>query len=258
MIARHLPYERARQLALRNPMLLEAALMQIAGLLPDPARPDAGAAAHPARLLDLKNAELAGLRPLPLSWTRSGVRPANYPERRLGGAALFVARIARKGLTETLDPIWSENASPRNRRREFEKLFPPSLGFWATHYSWTGQPLPRPATPFGRGRIRSIIGNVFVPAALSKARRRKDRLAEERIVTFFASLPKEPDNARLRAMLPRFFGSVKPPRLNFRSQQGLLQIFEDWCEGNPSCRNCPVVPYLSAVGTAIDDDRSIE
>mgnify|MGYP003520372778 CR=1 FL=1 len=34
-VARHLPYDRARQLSQQDPMLLECAFLQIAGLLPD-------------------------------------------------------------------------------------------------------------------------------------------------------------------------------------------------------------------------------
>ena len=47
-----------------------------------------------------------------------------------------------------------------------------------------------------------------------------------------------------RMMLPRIFGAAKPPKLDFRTQQGLLQMYLDWCEPNPSCRNCSVVKHL--------------
>ena len=92
--------------------------------------------------------------------------------------------------------------------------------------------------------MRAIVGNVFVPAALALARQRRDRHREERIIEFFAALPSEPGNTVLRAMTPRLFGDVKPPRMSFRLQQGLLQIYQDWCQPNPSCRNCAIVPFL--------------
>ncbi len=177
-------------------------------------------------------------------WKRVGVRPNNYPERRLAGAALFLARTAKEGLTETLRRLWQEDLTPIRRRKTFEELFPQPIGFWASHCSWTGKKLARPVSPLGRGRVHSIIGNVFVPAALARARRERDRLAEERIFEFFAALPREPENRVVKTMLPRFFSDVKPPNMDFRTQQGLLQVYQDWCEPNPSCRNCSIIPFL--------------
>ncbi len=75
--ARALPYERARQLALQDPLLLEAALMQISGLLPDPPPSDPPAALQ--RLLKLRETALSDLRALPLEWRPQGVRPNNRP-----------------------------------------------------------------------------------------------------------------------------------------------------------------------------------
>jgi hypothetical protein len=100
----------------------------------------------------------------------------------------------------------------------------------------------------GAGRVRSIIGNVFTPAALADARSRKDRSREELIFEFFEALPKEPENKIQKIMLPRLFGESKPPKLTFRLQQGLLQTHQDWCEPNPSCQNCRVMGYLQGAG----------
>jgi hypothetical protein len=81
--------------------------------------------------------------------------------------------------------------------------------------------------------------------ALALARRSRDRVREDQVFTFFAKLPAESENQVIKAMLPRLFGETKPPRLDFRMQQGLLQLYFDWCEPNPSCRGCSVLPYVS-------------
>ena len=117
---------------------------------------------------------------------------------------------------------------------------------WATHCTWTGKKMQTPTAPIGPGRVRSIIGNIFIPAALALARKNRDRAREERVLEFFSTLPKEPDNKIQKIMLPRIFGEAQPPKLDFRTQQGLLQMFHDWCEPNPSCRNCSVVRTLSS------------
>ena len=246
-IAQALHYDRALQLARENPLILEAALLTLAGLMPEPGDTDPR---HLERLHDLREKHLGGLRAVQgLSWTRAGLRPINYPERRLGGFARLLGRTSARGLYESIAAIWREEASPTTRRREFEALFPSAMGFWSTHCSWQGKALPKPAAPIGAGRVRSIIGNVFVPAGLAIARQSRDRTAEERVYAFFAKLPREPGNKVLDAMIPRVFGESPPRRMDFRTQQGLLQMHGDWCRPNPSCQRCPVLGYW-------EDDRT--
>ncbi|MBI2432690.1 MAG: DUF2851 family protein [Candidatus Hydrogenedentes bacterium] len=243
-VARALPYERARQLSRQDPLLLEATLFQVAGLLPEVLPPGTSAVPHFARLRALRHEKLPGLKSLPIEWRRVGIRPNNYPERRLGGMAQFIARTASKGLAATLREIWQPECTAIERRRQIEKLFPTALGFWATHCTWTGKRLARPTLPLGETRARAIIGNVFIPAGLAVARRERDPALEERVFEFFCALPAESGNHITKLMLPRVLGPEKKIRLNFRRQQGLLQMYQDWCEPNPSCRNCGLLRYL--------------
>lgn len=244
-VARHFPYERARQLAQEDGLLLEAALLQVAGLLPDGLDGDAEPPAHLERLRELRRTRLPGLGALALDWRRVGVRPVNYPERRMAGAARVVGRTSREGLVGAIGTVWQEDLKPIERRRRFEALFPGAIGFWARRCTWTGKEMKRATAPLGAGRVRSIIGNVFVPLGIALARDKRDRRLEERVLEFFAALPKEPDNHIQKIMLPRLFGTRPAPRLDFRMQQGLLQMYRDWCEPNPSCRNCSVVRNLA-------------
>ena len=216
----------------------------MAGLLPAKLPEGSTAVPHYARLRALRRDELEGLRSLPLDWRRVGVRPTNNPERRLAGAARFIARTSSHGLLETLMRVWLEESVSLKQRRAFEGLFPRAMGFWAHHCTWAGKKMARATAPIGGGRIRSIIGNVFIPASLAVARRERDRSMEESIFSFFAALPKEQDNHVLRRMLPRVLGGAEAPKLNFRLQQGLLQMYQDWCEPNPSCHNCLALNYL--------------
>lgn len=243
-VARALPYERARQLAQKDPFLLEAAMLHLAGLLPESLPEGAPGLVHFARLRGLRRDEMPSLRSLPLSWRRVGVRPINYPERRIAGAALFLARTSATGLAESLMEVWRTEETPLTQRKALEKLFPKGMGFWATHCTWNGKPLKTTVAPLGPGRVRSIIGNVFVPAALAIARHERDRSMEETILRFFSALPAEPDNHIVRRMLPRVTGGEAELKLTFQIQQGLLQMHQDWCEPNPSCRNCSLFQRL--------------
>lgn len=246
-VARALPYDRVRQLAQRNPLLLEAALFQLAGLLPATLPEETGPVPHHMRMASLQREHLTGLRSLALVWPKMGIRPNNRPERRLAGAARFLARTAHMGLADTILNIWRTEMADIERRRAFEELFPGKMGFWAAQYSWTGHPLARPTAPLGAARVRSIIGNVFVPLGLAVARHRRDRTLEEQVFAFFIALPKEADNHILKRMLPRVCPEEFRLIQSFRLQQGLLQMYQDWCEPNPSCRNCALLAHL-AVG----------
>ncbi|NUM53374.1 MAG: DUF2851 family protein [Candidatus Hydrogenedentes bacterium] len=249
-IAQQLPHERVVQLAKHDAFLVEAAFFQLAGLLPDALPEGTTAVPHFARLRALRRDHLSGLRSIPLTWKRVGVRPNNYPERRLSGAARFLARTSRAGLWESLNTIWRAENTVAARRRALENLFPDAMGFWAEHCTWTGKRLAKPVATLGAARVRAIIGNVFLPAALAVARRERDRSLEERALEFFAAMPKESENHVVKRMLPRVFGDAKPGKVNFRLQQGLLQVYQDWCESNPSCRGCPIIGHLDPEGTA--------
>jgi hypothetical protein len=175
------------------------------------------------------------------------VRPVNRPERRLAGAARIIARTARDGLAQTLDAAWLEDLAPAKRRKALEALFPTALGFWANHYAWTGTKLAKPVALLGAGRVRSIIGNVFVPFALAMARQSRNRDREAAVLAFFRKMPKESENRITHDMVERFFGGEGQVKLNFQRQQGLLQIYHDWCRGNPSCEACAVHRLLAAL-----------
>jgi hypothetical protein len=245
-LARQLPYDRARQLGAEDALLLEAAYSRLTNLMPENLPEDSTGLSHWTRMNDYLSGTLEGLRPLPLEWKRVGVRPVNYPERRLAGASRLVSRTSKNGLTDTIDTLWKSDLAPLALRREFESLFPTPMGFWASHCTWTGKPLASQTALIGQGRIRSIIGNVFIPLGLALARQHRNRPYEERVYEFFGALPKEPENHIQKAMVPRLFGMDTPYKLDFRKQQGILQIFNDWCEPNPSCQNCKALPWLES------------
>jgi len=249
-IAKALPYERAVQLSLLAPNLLESAFLHLGGLLPVADAAIAALPPHGQRLVALREEHLPTLRALSLDWPLVGVRPNNYPSRRLAGLASLVGRTARKGLARSLEEIWHEHgADPRALRRAMESLFPGAMGFWSRHYRFDGAAMKKSSAPVGSGRVRSIIGNVFVPLALAQARQRGDQTREAQVFSTYHKLPLEPDNQIYQRMIPRVFGDSRQ-RLAFHGQQGILQMHEDWCERNPSCRDCPVLSYLDGRDSA--------
>ena len=238
-----IPYDRALQLARQEPFLLEATLLHLGGLLPSDASAQDTLPPHGDRLARLRDAHLPNLNALDMTWPLASVRPNNYPSRRMAGLAAFLVRVASDGLAGTLERLWKTHDAPIPLRRAFEDLFPNAMGFWATHHTLTAKAMPKATSPVGTGRVRSIIGNVFVPLALAQARNAGQRSWEDQIFDFYRRLPMEPDNQIYRRMVPRILGDF-PLRFNFQTQQGLLQLHEDWCKTNPSCRNCTLLAYL--------------
>src|SRR5690606_34798285 len=137
-VARAMPYERARQLALEDASLLECAVLQVAGLLPANWVAETPPPPHFERLDAFRTERFEGLRALPLEWSRGGVRPTNYPARRLAGAVRLVARTAKTGLINTLYGLWRDPLKPSAVRKQAEDLFPAAVGFWSEHCTWTG------------------------------------------------------------------------------------------------------------------------
>ncbi len=248
-VARALPYERARQLAQQTPQLLEVALLRIAGLLPDPWPHAEEPPPHYVQAMTALREHLPGLGTLELDWRKTSSRPANNPERRLAGAARFLTRTADYGLHQKLEMAWRAPMTPLERRRAIEALFGGAMGFWAHQCTWNGAPLARPSAPLGTGRIRTIIGNALVPAALAWARLQKSARLEDHLHEFFAALPGEAENSVHRTMQQWLFPEGKPFRIGFREQQGLMQMHQDWCAHNPSCRNCTVLVFLRSLET---------
>lgn len=248
LLAEALPYDRARQLAQQDPMALEAAFLRLAGLWPETWPYETDPPEHYERISAVVRDHLPGLKSLGLAWQRAASRPANSPERRLAGAARFLTRTADRGLDKRLDLIWRQPATPVERRRALERLFGGATGFWANHFGWQGDRVRKAAAPLGEGRIRTIIGNVLIPAALAAARSdTHDPGLEKNVYELFITLPKEPENRVHRRMMQWLAFGEREVKMTFRRQQGLMQIHEDWCAHNPSCHNCSVLAYLRSL-----------
>ncbi len=248
LVAEALPYDRARQLAQQDPMTLEAAFLRLAGLWPETWPYENDPPEHYKRISALIRDQLPGLKSLGLAWPRTTSRPANSPERRLAGAARFLTRTADQGLNKRLELICRQPAGPVERRRALEQLFGGATGFWANHYRWQGDRVRNAAAPLGEGRIRTIIGNVLIPAALATARSdTPDPGLEKNIYELFVHLPREPENQVHRRMMHWLAFGEREVKINFRRQQGLMQLHEDWCAHNPSCQDCSVLAYLRSL-----------
>lgn len=155
-------------------------------------------------------------------WKLAGQRPLNRPERRLAALAQIVPRMP-----ELLAALKARDAD-----RFAATLLAIRDPFWEKHATLTGAPLSAPCRLLGEERVHDILINVFWPMvslddtdtaqaglrALTAATNNAARIASQRLL-LSALTPKHAREALI--------------------QQGLLQIYRDYCQTDCSdCRDC--------------------
>ena len=208
-----------------------ALLMGVAGLLPQ--QPKAGwdeeTKSFVRSLWDLwwKQHERWESRILPPgTWRLAGVRPTNRPERRIMAAAdLFgVHRIPK--------PSNSFMIRARHWLASAQGIY------WDRRLSLSsGRQKPAVAL-LGETRINSILNNVLIPFLAAR---------DIRPGRWLDYLPVETENTIVRQTALSLFGPDVPPSLcrDGLRQQGLIQIFHDYCLNDRSrCAECALPGLL--------------
>jgi hypothetical protein len=166
------------------------------------------------------------------AWHISGTRPLNHPQRRLAALAVLAREWPRLKRA-------SGKSSVATAKDLFHALQHP---FWNFHYTLTSKASMKEMALVGESRVADILANVLLPfwaAHESKVHTSPNtQLWKE-----YTKLPAQLSNRRLETAATRLFGS-DPRRQEFvRSvvhQQGLLQIYEDFCmQDNSDCAQCP-------------------
>ena len=154
-------------------------------------------------------------------WRLGGSRPNNHPHRRLGALAQIAAGWSDfRKLTTDLDAAvaW------------FQKLSHP---FWDFHYSLQSAAAPRRISLIGGSRVKDIVANVLFPLLM---------ISGNADWTAFKAIRAELGNTLLEIVCLRLFGDAPAGQEHAHflyQQQGLLQIFEDFCLNDRSdCRAC--------------------
>ena len=172
-------------------------------------------------------------------WRLSSTRPVNHPQRRL--AALATLAREWSGLRRMLgkavagDPP-SPNFGVVSRSATTAGKFLSGLDhpFWKFHYTLTADASPKKMALIGESRTADIFANVLFPFWLSE---------DADVWQAYVQLPARLSNRRLETAATRLFGN-DPRRRQFLKtvahQQGLLQIYEDFCmQDNSDCAQCP-------------------
>ena len=239
---------------------IQAALFGSAGLLPtadeldafdDETRRYAGPLLD--RWSDIRDnfADTMMLRP---QWKLAGVRPANTPPRRIAAITFIIARYLHRDLLEPFRTAVMQGSSSTRRgcvriRRDIENIlaeFPDN--YWSYRSSFGGSRRETPQRLVGRSRSLAIITNTVVPALLAQAKGRRQKDLALAVHRFYGHLPRLDDNSVERFVRQRIFaGDAELDKLvnSARRQQGLHQIFKDYCERDArGCRQCALAAAL--------------
>jgi hypothetical protein len=226
LIAQRLPLRRIQ----RDPESIEALLFGVAGLLPGPDLSNLGTEArlHARALWEKWWRHWGSHQTLGLPravWRMGGQRPANHPQRRLGAMAVLVRHWRAV----------SRLADGRDWKRLRALLGRMSHPYWNRYYTFQGEASGRTLSLLGSERVGELLVNAFLPAAgdwdtllrmRAPERNRRSRIAASRL------LAQRPDVHTLLG--------------NAVHQQGMLQLYEDFCSRDASdCQSCPFPELVS-------------
>ena len=177
-----------------------------------------------------RRAEYERLKIAPDLWCMSGQRPVNHPQRRLAALAQVVRHWPKiRALRDACEPAAIHEF--------FAKL---TDDYWDFHYTVTSKKAARRMALVGESRVTEMLANVFFPLAVSK---------DESRWIGFKNLRSSLSNQRAEVAALRLFGESARQRefLKWAAlQQGLLQIYEDFCLRDASdCASCPFPRQLA-------------
>ena len=157
-------------------------------------------------------------------WRLGGARPLNHPQRRLGALAILAKQW----------PAFIRSAARLQTERIHDFFLDLRHPFWSFHYTLTSDAAPSEMAIIGDSRIADILANVLLPYFLAEG---------ANVWPTYEKLPARLTNRRLETGATRLFGG-DPRRPQFTKtiaqQQGLLQIYEDFClQDNSDCAQCP-------------------
>lgn len=168
-----------------------------------------------------------------IRWRADGTRPLNHPQRRIAALAALLGHWEEwRGCWEK--PVKNSERNVNNWLRTLEHPF------WSRHCTLQSGSLRTPCRLIGRDRLRDLLGNVVFPGAI--------RVSPDRWEDYLR-LGGVDSNQKLKRAALRLFGGDQERRKLFtryyHQQQGLLQIYEDFClEDASDCRDCPFPEQL--------------
>ncbi|QPJ61958.1 MAG: DUF2851 family protein [Candidatus Nitronauta litoralis] len=186
----------------------------------------------------------------PTAWKFGGMRPANFPYRRIAALAHLVVKHSGSGLFQdfvsfvnTMVSIsQAKGYNERTGKKATQYFFLEEDDFWSRHYTVDGKKLQGNQKLIGPDRARDIFINIAVPICLIYARASRSQPLEAFLHRGFSTQSSLADNQWLRFM-KRYILGEKQRMLDIlksdRHTQGLMQVYQDFCtKNNNNCLRC--------------------
>jgi hypothetical protein len=188
----------------------------------------------------------------------TGIRPVNFPCRRLAGVAHLLAQWLDRGVVDAALETLRGNA-PASPDRKSVKRMVDGLSqqlsvqvehYWRHRYVWGGKIAAHAQSLIGEGQTRSILFNALLPVALLWAREHSEGAQEAAVFGLWRNFPRLPENQVVRLMRERLFGDSERFGALLTTEhrnQALFQIFNDCCNNRMAdCSQCTLVGGQSA------------
>ncbi|MFQ5672471.1 MAG: DUF2851 family protein [Nitrospinales bacterium] len=183
-------------------------------------------------------------------WHFGGIRPANYPYRRIAGLSRLLTRHWTKGIfadflerfQSTLDAAGDQGCTSKTLKPFYHFFCMEAKDYWSVHYTPGGKELSTPQQLVGLSRSREITVNILIPLGLIYARAGKAHGLEKALKRLYQAGNKPLDNKLIRFMKHYILGN-KPEMIALlktdKETQGLIQVYQDYCTQNKNnCFRC--------------------
>jgi Protein of unknown function (DUF2851) len=183
-------------------------------------------------------------------WRLVGIRPANFPQRRIAATGYLLADLSQHSLMDSFfTPLRTiEAQASRGQLRRCIKDLTWRLcvaeeeDFWSRRYAIDGPELSRVVDLLGLGRATTIVVDVLLPAAAALAQLSCEPISLEAVRALYLCHPRLPANEITREMIQQFFGADHARAAIVNSacrQQGLMQLYRDFCLNElETCQDC--------------------
>ena len=169
------------------------------------------------------------------TWRLHGIRPANHPHRRLGAAVALLKKHGEQFIEKIVGAIETDG-DPAKLFLEIRDEY------WSHHFTLGGKTQRKASELIGEARAAEIVANIVLPFVTAYAETRGDDKLRAKAVDRYRALRSSPSNSILRLASQQLFetGSAAGKFIRTtRQQQGLMQIFQDFCLNDKSaCRHC--------------------
>jgi|GEM_PF-3275675 len=230
----------------------QSLLFYVAGMLPDSenATWDEESKLHYRKHKEiLSRFSLEGISTMKRTdWIFRKVRPMNFPQRRLAGISyIFCAAIEENSnLVELFLKCVNQIKENSNGEEVYKVFTVPNEDYFSNRCDFGGRKFKKKYDLIGRERARNIVVNILLPFAYWYAAKNNNEELKSTVEEFYQKLKIVEKNHIAQLMLYRIFNK-KAGEFKYNKeivQQGLIQIFTDFCSYIPSCNTCTLPKVL--------------